>query len=72
MQQQNSVERPERNVQVKKWKLNTRPRFKEKKRSAEVRQTLDTGNVFEEMGKARRQNRCRQVEYIQNTPSIDL
>jgi hypothetical protein len=35
-------------------------------------QTLDTGHVFEEMGKARRQNRCRQVEYIQNTPSIDL
>ena len=59
--------------QVKKWKLNTHPRFNgEKKRSAEVRQTLDTGNVFEEMGKARRQNRRRQVEYIQNTPSIDL
>jgi hypothetical protein len=58
---------------VKKWKLNARLRFSGgKKRSAEVRQTLDTGNVFEEMGKVRRQNRCRQVEYIQNTPSIDL
>jgi hypothetical protein len=57
---------------IKKWKPNARPRFSGKKRSAEVRQTLDTGNVFEEIGKARRQNRCRQVEYIQNTPSIDL
>jgi hypothetical protein len=60
--------------QVKKWKLNTRPRFNggKKKEVLKYARPLTPVMCLERWGKARRQNRCRQVEYFQNTPSIDL
>jgi hypothetical protein len=57
--------RPDRKVAGKEMETEHPYTIQRKKRSVEVRQILNTGNVFEEMGKARRQNRCRQVVYIQ-------